>query len=88
MILHRVMFLIMLQRNIQIRDGNYLKTTNPDYPDANYRLRFFAIPDDDEVISFPEITFEGNNQMRIQYVWETSSIEWVTHTFSEYIREL
>ncbi|NAS12803.1 hypothetical protein [Poritiphilus flavus] len=50
-----------------IRTGEWVKTTSNDFPNANYRLTFNALPDvDDEVLSYAKITFFSST-MRIEY---------------------
>ncbi|MEM9648191.1 MAG: hypothetical protein AAF969_06905 [Bacteroidota bacterium] len=67
------------------RDGTYQEFDGTNFPNANFRLMFSDNPNDP--LSYPEITFDGDNTMRVQYPWVSSGTDNIAFSFRTYQRD-
>jgi hypothetical protein len=69
----------------RVQDGEWLKTTRSDFPNANYRLIYYEIPGYiDGETAYPNITFSGNT-MTIRFDYEEGSF--FQYIYRTYTRE-
>ncbi len=67
------------------RDGTYDEFEGTNFPNANFRLVFSDNPNDP--LGHPEISFDGDNTMRVQYPWVSSGTDNITFSFKTYQRD-
>ena len=64
--------------------GTFMEMNSEIFPDANYEL-VIDLDGDEELIRYPEITFDGEDNMRIQYPWPGGGN--ISHSFTLYERD-
>lgn len=69
------------------RSGTFSEITNDLFPEANFELLVAATEETDAEERYPEITFDGDDLMRIQYLFATNGGSTITYSFVEYQRE-
>ena len=67
--------------------GTYVEFDNASVPEANYELIIEQTDGAEDIVRYPEITFEGENEMRIQYVWSGPSGGNIAYSFVIYQRD-
>jgi len=65
--------------------GTYVEMENEIFPDANYELVITQEEGEEDLFRYPEITFDGEDTMRIQYLW--TGLGDIAYTFTLYQRD-
>ncbi len=69
------------------RSGTFAEITNDRFPEANFELLVAATEETDAEERYPEITFDSDDLMRIQYLFTTTPGNSITYSFVEYQRD-
>lgn len=64
--------------------GTYLEMENENFPDANYELVISQDEGAEDLVRYPEITFDGADTMKVQYLW--TGLGDIAYTFTLYER--